>query len=114
MTQSAAIFSQGSRTYATSSIFFPKHIREKVTILYAWVRTADNFVDSTPQDKKGFIEFRKASEAALRSKKTGNTVIDEFATLTHECAFEYAWIRSFLDAMEADLTKKQYSRWLVT
>jgi phytoene synthase len=53
------IFKSGSTTYSTSSLFFPKHIRDNITILYAFVRTLDNFVDKTPQDIKGFNDFKK-------------------------------------------------------
>ncbi len=52
------IFKKGSKTYFYSSLFFPKKIRDKVDILYAFVRTADDFVDCIPADRTSFFQFK--------------------------------------------------------
>lgn len=52
-----SIFERGSTTYYTSSLFFPKKIKEQVFTLYAFVRVADDFVDAQPAQKDDFYEF---------------------------------------------------------
>ena len=50
------IFKKGSRTYFYSSLFFPNGVRGDVFRLYAFVRRADDFVDSIPQQKEKFYK----------------------------------------------------------
>jgi phytoene synthase len=102
------VFRAGSKTYFYSSIFFPRHIRDLVAILYRFVRVADNFVDSSPQDAEGFHLFRGNFTSAWNGILTGNPTIDDFVLLAKNKGFELAWIESFLDAMEQDLTVTRY------
>jgi phytoene synthase len=104
-----AIFRRGSRTYFNSSRFFPRRIRNDVSILYAFVRSADNFVDSIPQQEEGFRRFREAYLGTLRGEKTRDPVVADFCELASRKAFETAWVTSFLDSMEMDLTRKTYA-----
>lgn len=53
-----AVFKNASKTYFYSSLFFPKKIRQEINILYAFVRTADDFVDSIPANSVGFFAFK--------------------------------------------------------
>ncbi|MEI6877368.1 MAG: phytoene/squalene synthase family protein [Spirochaetota bacterium] len=103
-----ATFSRGSRTYSTASRFFPRAIRDAVTTLYAFVRKADDYVDSQPQDAAGFRNFRGCWMAAKSGVASGDPVVDNFAALARERAFEPNWTEAFLDAMEADLTVSCY------
>jgi phytoene synthase len=103
-----SIFQQGSKTMFYSSLFFPKHIRRDVFVLYGFVRTADNLVDSLPQDKEGFYKFRQQYEQAQKGMKTGDTVIDSFVELAQRKHFDPKWTEAFLDSMEMDLTKNIY------
>lgn len=102
------IFKRGSKTYFYSSIFFPKDVRDDVFILYAFVRTADDFVDAQPQDKNGFHAFIKQYQQATGGQKTDNPVIDAYTHLSARHAFDPNWTHAFLQAMEQDLTKKIY------
>lgn len=52
------IFKNASKTYFYSSLFFPKKIRQEINILYAFVRTADDFVDSIPSNSTAFFAFK--------------------------------------------------------
>ena len=69
------IFKKGSTTYYNSTRLFPKAIRKDVTTLYSFVRVADNFVDSVPQDVKGFVNFRNAYNRALEGGIIDNPII---------------------------------------
>jgi phytoene synthase len=104
-----AIFKTGSRTYFYSSLFFPKEVRDDVSILYAFVRKADNYVDALPQDKDGFNAFAELYAKTLTAEVTcGDPVIDCFIELLKRKRFEPKWVEAFLYAMELDTYKKEY------
>jgi len=102
------IFKNGSTTYYNSTKLFPKHIRKKVTALYSFVRVADNFVDTVPQNVEGFMHFKKQYYAALSGKTIGNSIINNYITLSKEMKFETSWTDAFLESMEMDTKKGSY------
>jgi phytoene synthase len=103
-------FKAGSKTYFNSSLFFPRAAREDVFALYGFVRVADNFVDSVPQDPAGFHRFREAYEQALAGRPSGDPIIDAFVELAGRKGFDPKWTGAFLHSMEMDLTKRDYDR----
>ena len=103
-----SIFQQGSKTMFYSSLFFPKKIRNDVFVLYGFVRTIDDLVDTLPQDQVGFYKFKQKYEQAQRGISTGDVVIDSFVELEQRKNFDPKWTEAFLDSMEMDLTKKTY------
>lgn len=107
-TESALLFKKGSKTFFTSSIFFPKSTREEITILYGFVRKADDLVDQIPQDKKGFYAFVTEYRSALKGKRGSDPVIRAFVSLAKKKNFPLEWTESFLEAMEGDLSIKPY------
>ncbi|HOF32804.1 MAG TPA: phytoene/squalene synthase family protein [Spirochaetota bacterium] len=109
MSDNVKIFRKGSKTYFTASLFFPSEVRRDVFSLYAFVRTADDFVDSVPQRKNEFYEFKKLYlESLKKGKKSGNDIIDNFIDLFYRKKFKAEWVSAFLESMELDLTKKRY------
>ena len=104
-----SIFKQGSRTYFYSSIFFPSYIKKDVFSLYGFVRKADNYVDSIPQDIQGFYDFKEKYYKAIDGKKVDDIVIDSFVELANKKKFEAKWTDAFLDSMEADIKKSSYN-----
>lgn len=106
--ESAHLFKKGSKTFFTSSIFFPRKTREEITILYGFVRKADDLVDQIPQDKKGFYAFVENYRLALSGKHVTDPVISSFVALSNEKEFPKEWTESFLAAMEQDLSIKPY------
>jgi phytoene synthase len=101
-------FKAGSKTYFNSSLFFPRKAREDVFALYGFVRVADDFVDSVPQDPAGFHRFKDAYEQALAGRTGGDPIIDAFVELAGRKHFDPKWTLAFLHSMELDLTKKSY------
>lgn len=103
-------FRRGSKTYHTSSFFFPPPVRRDVFALYGFVRVADDFVDSTPQDVAGFTMFRDRYHEALRRPdgRTGDPIVDAFVELARRHAFPPEWAEGFLHAMELDLGRRVY------
>jgi len=104
-----SIFQTGSKTMFYSSLFFPKKVRNDIFILYGFVRTADDLVDTLPQDKVEFYKFKQKYEQAKRGIITGDIVIDSFAELEQRKQFDPEWTKAFLESMEMDLTKKIYN-----
>lgn len=102
------IFKQGSRTYFYSTLFFPPAVKERVFVLYSFVRTADDLVDSVPQRENEFHAFVGAYRAALDGTPAGDPVIDGFVDLQRRCGIEQAWVDAFLHSMELDLSVCRY------
>ncbi|MBN2403526.1 MAG: phytoene/squalene synthase family protein [Spirochaetes bacterium] len=101
-------FKKGSTTYFNSSIFFPKTVKDDVFVLYGFVRKADNFVDSIPQQAKEFYLFKDSYYKALKGGITNDVIIDSFAGLMKRKFFDTAWVDAFLSSMELDLKKSKY------
>lgn len=102
------IFKRGSITFYNSSRLFRPEIRKEVTELYAFVRLADDFVDSVPQNRSGFEAFRGQYDRAIDGQPVDQPVIRSFVDLAHRRNFQRTWIECFLDTMEQDLWKRQY------
>ena len=102
------IFKQGSKTYFNSSVFFPKSVREDVFILYAFVRTADNYVDEVPQDPEGLFAFEQLYRESLNGSKQGSLVIDSFVDLMRRKELQPQWVEAFFRSMEMDLSIETY------
>lgn len=62
------IFKKGSQTYYNSSKFFSEEELKDIELLYAFVRTADDYVDKIPQDKKSFLRFKRMYYDVLSGK----------------------------------------------
>ncbi len=102
------IFRRGSRTYFSSSLFFPRHIRKDVFQLYGFVRSADNFVDVIPQRSRDFYAFRKKYRQSLNQNAVDDPVVDGFTDLMRRKRFQPEWVEAFFLSMEMDLEKKTY------
>ncbi len=102
------IISRNSVTFSNSTLFFPQEIKYDVRTLYAFVRTADDFVDSIPQDPNGFFKFRDLCTLAKSGKSVDDPIIQGFYELSARKHFNNDWISAFLDAMECDLSKNRY------
>ena len=103
-----SIFKEGSKTYFYSSLFFPSVIKKEVFSLYAFVRKADNFVDSTPQNIQGFYDFKDKYYDAMDGKRTKDIVIESFVKLSNDKDFNPKWTDAFLKSMEMDIKKNRY------
>ena len=102
------IFAKASSTYYATSLFFPKSFKASVFCLYAFVRTADDYVDAVVPDRAGFFAFKQQTESAWGGAMTGNHIVDDFVALARKCGFEKTWIDAFLQSMEDDLAVKSY------
>ncbi len=103
------VFRAGSKTYFNSSRFFPAEVRDDVYLLYGFVRVADNYVDSVPQQVREFNQFVETYHEALGGTLTGDVIIDSFVELAERVGFDPAWTDAFLHSMELDLTKRVHA-----
>ncbi|MFG1449545.1 MAG: phytoene/squalene synthase family protein [Thermoplasmataceae archaeon] len=103
------IFRKGSTTYFNSSRFFPLNIRRDVSGLYAFVRIADNYVDSIPQCRDGFYLFSSEFENCFKSGTSDNTIIRGFVSIMDRTGIEVEHVRAFLKSMEMDLYRSIYN-----
>ena len=101
-------FKRGSKTYFTSSMFFPSDKRDDVFRLYGFVRTADDYVDEIPQNKDGFYRLCDEYREAMNGKPSENPIIDAFVDLSKRKEFDPGWADAFLHSMELDLIKTEY------
>jgi len=103
-----SIFKKGSTTYFYSSIFFPEKIKKDVFSLYGFVRTADDLVDSVPQQHRAFRELVENYGRAKDGERTGILYIDSFVDLERRLGFDPEWTYAFLRSMEMDLSGRTY------
>lgn len=102
------IFRRGSTTYFTSTLFFPRAVREDVFILYSFVRTADDYVDAVPQQEEEFWTFCDTYRRAFAGEPAGDAVIDRFVELMHRIDIRPEWVDAFLHSMARDLSQNTY------
>lgn len=108
MTKSYTIFKKGSKTYFYSSLFFPKNIRREVADLYAFVRTADNYVDTHPQQVSEFKQMISDTNLAWKGDHIANPIVSNFVQLAHHKQFSKEWVDSFFNSMYMDTVNTHY------
>ncbi len=103
-----------TRKYSTSfSIgirLFHHSIRPKIYSLYAFVRLADEIVDSFNDYDQGllFSKFKSDYQDSLEFRISTNPILNSFQKIVHEYEM-YELVDSFLKSMELDLTKQIYA-----
>ena len=102
------IFRNSSTSYYYSSLFFPKEVKKDVFRFYAYVRSADDFVDDKPQEPEKLENFRGKTFDNWNSGKSGDKVVDSFLQVARENDFNKEWVEAFLDSMAMDLEKTEY------
>lgn len=103
-----SIFRNASTTYFVASLFFPKLIKDDVFTLYAFVRVADDFVDSIPQDGAGLQRMLAEYKHALSGQKTESAVIAHFVELQKRVGIKTEWVEAFFASMYLDTLKHEY------
>ncbi len=107
-----------TRRYSTSFSlgirFLAKDLRDPVYSIYGFVRLADEIVDSFqgyPQAEM-LQQLRQETFEALDRKISINPVLHSFQQVVQRYGIDRELITAFLDSMEMDLEKQQYSRML--
>jgi 15-cis-phytoene synthase len=96
-----------SRTYYFSTRLFPVEVRPRVHALYAFMRYADEIVD-TPHDLPPAVqlsvleEFEAETMAAVSGESVPNPVLRAFADTVRSCGIEPETIIAFMESMKMD------------
>ena len=101
------ITKKNSKTFYYSTLFFPKEIKKKVFLLYAFLRTTDDLVDQKKPDFKKFYQYKKDFNDAYFGKKVNNQLISDFVKLVKEIDAKNL-IDDYFKSQEIDLKNKNY------
>jgi len=101
------ITKKNSKTFYYSTILFPKEVRDKVFLLYAFLRTTDDLVDQKKPNFKKFYQYKKEFNDAYVGKKVNNQLISDFVKLVKEINAKNL-IDDYFKSQEIDLKNKHY------
>ena len=102
-----------SRTYYFSTRLFPAEVRPRVHALYAFMRYADEIVD-TPHDLpleaqlSILEEFEDETMAAVSGEEVPNPVLRAYADTVRTCGVEPGTIAAFFESMKMDTRVFRY------
>lgn len=102
------ITKKASKTFYTTTLLFPKAVREDVFILYSFLRQADDLVDANPPRLKQFKKYKELTYKRLSGKKVNNKIIDTFGQLVERERIDPQLITDFFTSLEIDLRNSTY------
>jgi phytoene synthase len=102
-----------SRTYYFSTRLFPAEVRPRVHALYAFMRYADEIVDTPhdlPLDAQLSVleEFEAETMAAVSGVQVPNPVLRAYADTVLACGIEPETITAFMESMKMDTRVFRY------
>ena len=102
---------QYSTSFYLSSCLLQKEIREAIFAVYAFVRFANEIVNSFHDfDKeKLLLDFEQDMKKSLQERISVNPVLNTFQNVVHRYNIPYELIDAFMQSMKADLSKQVYS-----
>lgn len=99
-------------SYYISTYFFPKFLRERTWVLYAFVRYPDEIVDTEEKDtekaKLRILAWKHEWEKAYNGGLDVHPVLRANAVLWKACSIPFEYSEIFLDAMLQDTKKNRY------
>jgi phytoene synthase len=102
-----------SRTYYFSTRLFPAEVRPHVHALYAFMRYADEIVD-TPHDLPPgaqlsvLEEFEVETMAAVSGERVPNPILRAYADTVRACGIDPGTITAFMESMKMDTRVFRY------
>ncbi len=102
------IIKKSSRTFFWASLFFPKNIRDQVFDFYAFVRTVDDLVDSSPPKTKEFYRIKNLTLLAFSQGKTADPLIGRLLEIAKKNNISKRIFAAFFHSQQLDFKKKQY------
>lgn len=101
-----------STSFSMGILFLHKRIRTPIYAIYGFVRVADEIVDSFAgyNQRKLLKKFREDTFEAIEDGISANPVLNAFQQAVHQYNIDLHLIETFLDSMEMDLEKVQYTR----
>ncbi len=100
-----------STSFSLGIYFLGQHIRNPIYAIYGFVRFADEIVDSFEgYDKQSLLrEFKEETYKAIDRKISLNPILNAFQEAVHQYGIEIDLIETFLNSMEMDLNKIDYT-----
>ncbi len=102
-----------SRTYYFSTQLFPKDMRPHVHALYAFMRYADEIVDSpgalSPEEQlAGLARFEADTIEAITGEQVKNPILRAFSNTVRARNIELGSIKAFMESMKMDTRISRY------
>ncbi|MEO9003212.1 MAG: phytoene/squalene synthase family protein [Ginsengibacter sp.] len=104
-----------TKTYSTSFslgiYFLNNRLRNAIYSIYGFVRLADEIVDSFEgYDKQYLLEkFKEETYWSIENRISLNPILNSFQAAVHEYQIDQSLIETFLESMEMDLQKVDYT-----
>ena len=99
-------------SYFISTYFFPKLLRERTWVLYAFVRYPDEIVDTQEKNpttaKEKILAWKNEWTRAYAGATDVHPILRANAVLWKECSIPFEYSDIFLGAMIQDTTKNRY------
>lgn len=105
-----------TRSYSTSFslgiYFLHERLRDSIYAIYGFVRFADEIVDSFDGYDKAYLldKFKRDTYEALEQRISLNPILNAFQQVVHQHNVGRELIDTFLQSMEMDLEKIDYSK----
>lgn len=115
-TVSAACSKQVTRHYSTSFTLginlLGKKLHDPIYSIYGFVRLADEIVDTfhAHQPAMLMVDFREATEEAIRTKFSLNPILHAFQSVVHQYYIDAETIELFMQSMDSDLHAQVHDR----
>lgn len=101
-----------STSFSLGTRFLGPSIRDAIYAVYGFVRFADEIVDTFHDYDKEYLlkKFREDTYEAIDMGISLNPILNSFQHAVNRFNIQRELIDTFLDSMEMDLNKKEYSR----
>ena len=101
-----------SSSFSAGIYFLHNKLRDPIYSIYGFVRFADEIVDSFEGYDKEYLfkKFKDDTYEAIKDKISLNPILNSFQKVVHEYNIGHDLIESFLQSMEMDLVKIEYSQ----
>ncbi len=99
-----------STSFSLGIRMFDKSLRTPIYAIYAYVRVADEIVDTFFDQDQGIMleEFEQETWQAIKRGMSTNPVLHSFQKIVNQYGIEKAHIKAFLDSMAMDLVKSEH------
>jgi len=100
-----------STSFSSGIRFLKRHLHQPIYSIYAFVRFADEIVDSFHDYNKAVLlsEFKEDTWKAIKNGISTNPILNSFQHIVTKYGIEDILIERFFRSMEADLEQKNHS-----
>ena len=99
--------------FPVASLLLPKRLRQPISVIYAFARTADDFADegalSDLQRLDALADYRNKLNACARGESIDDPVFVALADVIQQWQLPVVLLADLITAFEMDVTKKHFS-----